>query len=36
MSILLIFAHPDDESFFTVGVTRKHIEAGGRVVLCCR
>lgn len=35
MSILLIFAHPDDESFFTVGVTRKHIEAGGRVVLCC-
>lgn len=35
MTILLSFAHPDDESFYTVGVTRKHVEAGGRVVLSC-
>jgi len=35
MSILLSFAHPDDESFFTVGVTRQAVEAGRRVVLCC-
>ncbi len=35
MSILLSFAHPDDESFFTVGVTRQAIEAGRSVVLCC-
>lgn len=35
MTILLSFAHPDDESFYTVGVTRKYTEAGGRVVLSC-
>jgi len=35
MSILLIFAHPDDESFFTTGVARKYGEAGRSVVLCC-
>lgn len=35
MSILLSFAHPDDESFFTAGVTRKYVEAGRTVVLCC-
>lgn len=35
MSILLSFAHPDDESFFTVGVALKYREAGKSVVLCC-
>lgn len=35
MSILLSFAHPDDESFFTAGVTRRYIEAGRTIVLCC-
>lgn len=35
MSILLSFAHPDDESFFTVGVARQAVEAGRSVVLCC-
>ncbi len=27
-SILLSFAHPDDESFFTAGIVRKYAEAG--------
>ncbi|HYO11866.1 MAG TPA: PIG-L deacetylase family protein [Thermoanaerobaculia bacterium] len=35
MAILLSFAHPDDESFFTAGVARKYTEAGVSVVLCC-
>jgi LmbE family N-acetylglucosaminyl deacetylase len=35
MSLLLSFAHPDDESFFTVGVARQAVEAGREVVLCC-
>lgn len=35
MTIFLSFAHPDDESFFTVGVTRKYTQAGHDVVLCC-
>ena len=35
MSILLSFAHPDDESFFTAGITRRYVEAGRSVVLCC-
>lgn len=35
MGILLSFAHPDDESFFTVGVSRQAVEAGREVVLCC-
>lgn len=35
MSLLLSFAHPDDESFFTVGVSRQAVEAGREVVLCC-
>lgn len=34
-SILLIFAHPDDESFFAAGAARKYADAGVRVVLCC-
>ncbi|HYG62796.1 MAG TPA: PIG-L deacetylase family protein [Thermoanaerobaculia bacterium] len=35
MTILLSFAHPDDESFFTAGISRQHAEAGRSVVLCC-
>lgn len=35
MSIFLSFAHPDDESFFTAGVTCKYREAGVSTVLCC-
>lgn len=35
MSILLSFAHPDDESFFTAGVACRYGEAGRTVVLCC-
>lgn len=35
MSILLSFAHPDDESFFTAGVALESREAGKSVVLCC-
>jgi N-acetylglucosamine malate deacetylase 2 len=35
MSILLSFAHPDDESFFTVGVALQAREAGREVILCC-
>lgn len=35
MSILLSFAHPDDESFFTAGITRQAADAGIPVVLCC-
>jgi LmbE family N-acetylglucosaminyl deacetylase len=35
MSILLSFAHPDDESFFTVGVALQASEAGRGVTLCC-
>jgi LmbE family N-acetylglucosaminyl deacetylase len=35
MSIFLSFAHPDDESFFTAGISRKYAEAGREVVLCC-
>ena len=34
-SILLSFAHPDDESFFCAGIARKYAEAGTEVVLCC-
>lgn len=35
MSIFLSFAHPDDESFFTAGVTCKYSAQGVEVVLCC-
>lgn len=35
MTILLSFAHPDDESFYTAGITRKYTEAGHGVVLAC-
>jgi LmbE family N-acetylglucosaminyl deacetylase len=35
MSILLSFAHPDDESFFTVGASLQAREAGRDVILCC-
>lgn len=34
-SLLMCFAHPDDESFFAAGTARKYVEAGVRVVLCC-
>ncbi len=34
-TLLLSFAHPDDESFFAAGTARKHAEAGDHVVLCC-
>lgn len=34
-SLLLCFAHPDDESFFAAGTARKYIEAGVNVVLVC-
>lgn len=35
MTILLSFAHPDDESFYTAGITRRYTEAGVGVVLSC-
>jgi LmbE family N-acetylglucosaminyl deacetylase len=35
MAILLSFAHPDDESFYTAGISRQAAEAGIPVVLCC-
>ena len=31
--ILLIFAHPDDESFATAGLVRRHVESGATVAL---
>ena len=33
-SLLLVFAHPDDESVFAAGVACRCIEAGGSVALC--
>lgn len=35
MTILLSFAHPDDESFYTAGIARRYTEAGVGVVLSC-
>jgi LmbE family N-acetylglucosaminyl deacetylase len=32
--LLLVFAHPDDESVFAAGAAAKCVEAGGRVALC--
>ena len=32
--LLLIFAHPDDESVFAAGTAAKCVEAGGHVALC--
>jgi N-acetylglucosamine malate deacetylase 2 len=34
-SLLLCFAHPDDESFFAAGAICKYRSAGFNVVLCC-
>ena len=34
-SLLLCFAHPDDESFFAAGTAHKYAVAGVKVVLCC-
>jgi LmbE family N-acetylglucosaminyl deacetylase len=34
-SLLLCFAHPDDESFFAAGTAHKYAAAGVNVVLCC-
>ena len=34
-SILLSFAHPDDESFFTAGISCEYTARGARVVLSC-
>ncbi len=34
-TILLSFAHPDDESFFLAGTIRKYAEAGARLALVC-
>ncbi len=31
--LLLVFAHPDDESFFTAGTVARHVAAGGRAAL---
>ena len=31
--ILLILAHPDDESFFAAGLARRHVERGAKVAL---
>lgn len=33
--LLLVFAHPDDESFFTAGTVARHVAAGGRARLLC-
>ena len=33
--ILLILAHPDDESFYAAGTIGKHIQAGIRVAVLC-
>ena len=32
--LLLVFAHPDDETVFAAGVTCQTVAAGGRVALC--
>jgi len=34
-SLLMCFAHPDDESFFAAGTAHKYAAAGVNVVLCC-
>ncbi|HEU4698926.1 MAG TPA: PIG-L deacetylase family protein [Gemmatimonadales bacterium] len=34
-SLLCVFAHPDDESFFSAGTIRRAADAGVRVALCC-
>ena len=33
--MLLVFAHPDDESFTTGGMVSKYSENGWEIDLCC-
>lgn len=33
--LLLVFAHPDDESFFCAGTVARHVGAGGGAALVC-
>jgi len=33
--LLLVFAHPDDEAFFTAGTVARHVREGGEAALVC-